>query len=113
MTQNSTAVFSDQQIADYHENGYLIVRNALSSGEADELRRIVQQQAQCNSYPASLKYPEPGKYTISGNKMADSELASICEHPAVVDAVECLLGQRAHLTAFVAYLRTPGNKKPS
>ncbi len=110
MTMINTMALSDQQIADYHENGYAIVRNVLSPDEADELRRIVQQQAQSNAYPPSLKYPEPGKYTISGNKMAESGLAPIAEHPAVVDAVECVLGQPAHLTAFVAYLRTPGNK---
>ena len=60
--------------------------------------------------PASLKYPEPGKYTIAGNKMAESSLASIAEHPTVVNAVECALGQPAHLTAFVAYLRSPGDR---
>ena len=110
MTMINTPALSDQQIADYHDNGYLIVRNVLSRHEAIELRRIVQQQAQCNSYPPSLKYPQPGKYTISGNKMAEPGLAPIVEHPAVVDAVECLLGQRAYLTAFVGYLRTPGDR---
>ena len=110
MTTINTPVLSDQQIADYHENGYAIVRNALSPDEVDKFRPIVQQQAQCNSYPASLQYPEPGKYTISGNKMAESSLASIVEHPTVVNAVECALGQPAHLTAFVAYLRSPGDR---
>ncbi len=110
MTTINTPVLSDQQIADYHENGYAIVRNVLSSDEADKFRHIVQQQAPYNSYPASLKYPEPGKYTISGNKMAESSLASIVEHPTVVDAVEGALGQPAHLTAFVAYLRSPGDR---
>ena len=110
MTTINTPVLSDQQIADYHENGYAIVRNALSPDEVDKFRPIVQQQAQCNSYPASLKYPEPGKYTISGNKMAESSLASIAEHPMVVNAVECALGQPGHLTAFVAYLRSPGDR---
>ncbi len=110
MAVNTTPALSDQQIADYHENGYLIVRNVLSPDGADELRRIVQQQAQHNGYPPSLKYPEPGKYTISGNKIAEPGLAPIAEHPTVVDVVECALGQPAHLTAYVAYLRTPGEK---
>jgi ectoine hydroxylase-related dioxygenase (phytanoyl-CoA dioxygenase family) len=100
----------DQQMADYHENGYLIVRNLLSSEEVETLRDIVKAQAKWNSYPPSLKYPTPGKYTISGNKMAEPGLASIAEHPTVVQAVEAALGQPAHLTAYVAYLRTPGDK---
>ena len=110
MTAIRTQALSNQQIADYHENGYLVIRHVLSSGQTDELRQIVQKQAQSNAYPSSLKYPEPGKYTISGNKMAEPGLASIAEHPIVVDAVECLLGQPAYLTAYVAYLRTPGDK---
>ena len=110
MTTINTPVLNDQQIADFHENGYAIVRNVLSPDEAAEYRRVVQEQAQCNSYPPSLKYPEPGKYTIAGNNMAESSLASIAEHPTVVSAVECALGQPAHLTAFVAYLRSPGDR---
>lgn len=110
MTTINTPILNDQQIADFHENGYAIVRNVLSPDEADKYRRVVQEQAQCNSYPPSLKYPEPGKYTIAGNKMAESSLASIAEHPTVVNAVECALGQPAHLTAFVAYLRSPGDR---
>ncbi len=110
MTTINTPILNDQQIADFHENGYAIVRNVLSPDEADTYRRVVQEQAQCNSYPPSLKYPEPGKYTIAGNKMAESSLASIAEHPTVVNAVECALGQPAHLTAFVAYLRSPGDR---
>ena len=110
MTTINAPILNDQQIADFHENGYAIVRNVLSPDEADKFRRVVQQQARCNSYPASLNYPEPGKYTIAGNKMAESSLASIAEHPTVVNAVECALGQPAHLTAFVAYLRSPGDR---
>jgi hypothetical protein len=97
-------------MADYHENGYLIIRNVLSPEEAEALRGIVQAQAKWNSYPPSLKYPTPGKYTVSGNKLAEPGLAAIAEHPVVVDAVERALGQPAHLTAYVAYLRSPGDK---
>ena len=110
MTTVNTPALSKEQIDFYNENGYLIVRNVLSTDEADELRRIVQQEVQRDAYPSSLKYPEPAKYTVSGNRMADGGMASIVEHPTVVDAVEGLLGQPAHLTAFVAYLRTPGDK---
>ncbi|MFP6722440.1 MAG: phytanoyl-CoA dioxygenase family protein [Candidatus Poribacteria bacterium] len=109
MTTINTMALSDQQIDAYDENGYLIIRNVLSPDEAVGLRRIVQQQVQYNSYPPSLKYPKPGKYTISGNKLAEPGLSPVAEHPAVVEAVECLLGQPAYLTAYVAYLRTPGD----
>ena len=109
MTMMMTSTLSEQQIADYHENGYLIVRNILSSDEADEWREVVRHHALIDAYPPTLKYPEPAKYTISGNKLAEPGLAPIAEHPDVVDAVEGLLGQPAHLAAFVTYVRTPGN----
>ena len=110
MTMKGNITLSEGQIAHYQENGYLILRNILSPDEAIELRRSVQEQALYNSYPPSLKYPDPGKYTISGNKMAEPGLAAIAEHQAVVDAVEGLLGGRAYLTAYVAYVRTQGTK---
>ena len=74
-----TSALTDQQVADYHEQGYLIIRGVLSSNEADELRRIVQEYTPRIAYPPSKKYPEPGKYTISGNKMAEPGLAPIVE----------------------------------
>ncbi len=105
-----TPTLSAQQIADYNEEGYLIVRNVLSPKEADELRRVVQKEVQRDAYPSSLTYPQPAKYTVSGNRLAAPGLTAIAEHPTVVSAVESALGQPAHLTAYVAYLRTPGDK---
>ena len=51
MTTINTPILDDQEIADFHENGYAIVRDVLSPDEADKYRRVVQEQAQCNSYP--------------------------------------------------------------
>ena len=104
------AALTKQQIADYQKNGYLIIRDVLSSGESDDLRRTVKEYTPHMGYPSTLTYPEPGKYTISGNRISEPGLAPIAEHPVVVDAVETLLGQPAHLTAYVAYLRSPGDK---
>ena len=110
MTATAAPSLSQQQIADYHDEGYVIVRNVLSSKEAAELRRIVQRRVQRGAaHPASRTYPESAKYTVSGNMMAEPGLAPIAEHPTVVGAVESALGGPAHLTAFVAYLRTPGD----
>ena len=105
-----TSTLTNQQIADYCANGYLIIRDVVSSQETSELRSIIQRMARVGAYPSSLQYPAPGKYTISGNRIAEPGLSPIAEHPAVVDAVEAILGQPAHLTAYVAYLRSPGDK---
>ena len=98
---------TNQQIADYRANGYLIIRDVVSSRETSQLRSIVQRMARAGAYPSSLKYPTPGKYTISGNRIAEPGLSPIAEHPAVVDAVEAILGQPAHLTAYVALSCAP------
>ncbi|MDE0504706.1 MAG: phytanoyl-CoA dioxygenase family protein, partial [Candidatus Poribacteria bacterium] len=106
-----TNVFSNEQLADYRENGFLIVRNVLSPDETVALREIAETQAECTAFPLSLEYPEPGKYTVSGNMMsAHPGLAPIAEHPTIVHCIESLLGEPAHLAAFVAYVRTPGDK---
>ena len=110
MTTTITPSLAEQQIADFHEDGYLIVRNVLSAKEVDELRRIVQQEVIRDAYPSRLKYPQSAKYTVSGNRLAEPGLTAIAEHPTVVGAVESVLGQPAYLTAYVAYLRTPGDK---
>ena len=110
MRITGTTSLSKQQIADFHEDGYLIVRNVLSPKETTELRRVVKREVKRDAYPSSLKYPQPAKYTVSGNRLADPGLTEIAEHPTVVNAVEAALGQPAHLTAYVAYLRTPGDR---
>jgi len=110
MTATITPSLTKKQIADYHEDGYIIVRNVLSAKEADELRRIVQQEVIRDAYPSTLKYPQSAKYTVSGNRLAEPGLTAIAEHPTVIGAVESVLGQPAYLTAYVAYLRTPGDK---
>ncbi len=110
MTTAITPSLTEQQIADYHEDGYIIVRNVLSAKEADELRRVVQQEVKRDAYPSTLKYPQPAKYTVSGNRLAAPGLTAIAEHPTVIGAVESVLAQPAYLTAYVAYLRTPGDK---
>ena len=110
MTATITSSLTEQQIAGYREDGYTIVRNVLSAKEADELRRVVQQQVMREAYPSTLKYPQPAKYTVSGNRLAEPGLTAIAEHSTVVSTVESVLGQPAHLTAYVAYLRTPGDK---
>ena len=100
----------DRAVAEYRKNGYHVVRGALTSAEVDEYRRHVQTYVRTDRHETWLDYPEPAKYTVAGNTMAKPGLASIVELPAVVSVVEALLGEPAYLTAYVAYVRTPGNK---
>jgi hypothetical protein len=110
MATTQSKVLTDQQIAGYNRDGYLILRDVVSKGDADELRQLTRRELDRLSFPPSLKYPASGKYTISGNSLAEPGFAPIAEHLTVVDAVECLFGEPAYLTAYVAYLRSPGDK---
>ena len=101
---------TNEQIDTYHRDGYLILRDVLSSEEAESYLELIVRETPRLGYPPKLTYPDPGKYTISGNSIAEPGFASIAEHPTVVDAVEDLLGEPAHLTAYVAYLRSSGDK---
>ena len=47
----NTVKLSDQQVAECHEDGYLIIRNVLSTDEIAEFRQYVQQQIEANAYP--------------------------------------------------------------
>lgn len=104
------AVLSPEQLVDYRRDGYVILRNVLSAGEAAALRRIVQEQVRSDPFPPHLRYPESAKYTVAGNRIAAPGLAAIASHPTVVEGAEQLLGSPAHLAAFVAYLRSAGDE---
>ena len=97
---------TEQQIVSYHEQGYLILRDVLARSDADDLRKLTRKELDRLSFPPKLRYPTPGKYTICGNSLSEPGFAPIVEHPTVVDAAECLLGEPACLTAYVVYLRS-------
>ena len=104
---------SDQDKAGYQDKGYHIIRNVLTLDEVEHYRCLVQEYARDGrawTEGEGFEYPTPGKYTIQGNQMADPGFVPIVEHPVVVNAVETFLGELAYLTAFVAYLRSPGDK---
>lgn len=106
-------ILNEQQIADYERDGHLIIRGVLSPSETKELREVVEAKTP-EAYAPGKQYPEPGKYTTRGNQLAEHPaLAAVAENPAIVGPVEALLGQRAHLSAFVAYVRTPDDKGSS
>jgi len=107
--KNTQIGISAEEIANYRENGYHIIRGVLPSEDTAEYLRLVENYVRTDRHEKDRNYPEPAKYTVGGNTMAKPGLASIAEHPTVVDGVESLLGAPAHLTAYVAYVRTPGN----
>jgi hypothetical protein len=42
MATTQSKVLTDQQVADYNRDGYLILRDVVSKGDADELRQLTR-----------------------------------------------------------------------
>lgn len=103
-------ILNRTQMDDYARDGHLIVRGVLSKGEIAALRRAMAGLAP-TAYAPGLQYPAPGKYTIQGNQLAEHPaLAEVAAHPSIIGPVEALLERPAHLSAFVAYIRTPDDR---
>ena len=100
---------TNEQHAQYERDGFLVLRGVLQDEELARLDQGIERHVPCHAYAPGKIYPESAKYTLSRQIAADPDLAYIVEHPTVVGAVEQILGQPAHLTAYVVYVRTPGD----
>ena len=98
-------MLSPSQIDAYHEQGFLVISQLFTESELQRvsagLNRAVDKV--CNGDPR----PQT-RYTIQGNVVEDPDLASIANHPQIVEAVETLLGGPSAMSTFVGYLKTPG-----
>ena len=92
------------------KEGYLVIRDAIPNTDLVRFDAAIDCHLPHDAYAPGKSYPEPAKYTLSQQVLSDPELARVAEHPVVVDAVEQLLQTPAHLTAYVIYVRTPGDQ---
>jgi hypothetical protein len=103
-------MLSEAQKRSYIEDGYLLLKGAISE---DEITRLESGLARNPPLDGTLagstqNYPEPGRYTLATNSLKDPDLAFIVEHPTIVDSARELLDDDPLLTAYVIYDRTPG-----
>ncbi len=108
------AVLTDDQLADYHRDGFLVLRGALSD---DEIVRAEHGFARNPPLDGTLDralgnagptYPEPGRYTLALNCLKDPDLAFLAAHPGITGPAADVLGSDPRLSAYVIYDRTPG-----
>lgn len=97
-----------RQLEDYHRDGYLVLRGAISEADIRRLEQGLERNPPLDGTLEKLNYPEPGRYTLATNSLKDPDLAFIVEHDAIVPAVRQLLDDEPKLTAYVIYDRTPG-----
>ncbi len=103
-------MLSEAQILSYAEQGYLLLKGAISE---QDVARLEQGLARNPPLDGTLggqqqNYPEPGRYTLATNCLKDPDLAFIVEHPTIVHGARDLLQDDPLLSAYVIYDRTPG-----
>lgn len=101
-------MLTKKQVADYERDGFVVLRSQFDENEIELYDQAYKRQNPHSSIPPNLKYPTAGRYTLAHSCMSDPDLASIAEHPNILDPVETLLQDEPLLTAFVVYDRTPG-----
>ena len=104
-----TQTLSQSQLADYHRDGYVVLRGAISESEILRLEQGVANNPPLDGTldPNAPIYPAPGRYTLATHCARDPDLAFIIEHPTIVGAVREVLNDDPKLTAYVIYDRTP------
>ena len=104
---------STADIQHYRDEGYLVLRQAISTRECERLENALLARLDTYGHTVSVPrdkvFPEPAKYTLAANDWAEPDLAFIAEHPIILDAVSELLGDAPLLTAYVAYVRPPND----
>lgn len=103
-------MLSKDQIQQYQQDGYLLLKGAIEETAIERLERGVANNPPLDGTldPHAPQFPAPGRYTLACQCLEDPDLAFIVEHPTIVDAAEDLLNDQPKLTAYVIYDRTPG-----
>ena len=100
-------------ITDFNENGFYVLRGALTEAEVDRLAAPIRAAFTTGDYDAYDKeaaYPAPGVYSMGPRVLEKHpEIAEVSlAHPAIVGAVEELFGEPAILSQYWSIMRPPG-----
>ena len=108
MTASSS--FSAEQLRDYDEQGFVVLRGAFTKEEMDRVVLAVRRQVTKNEVITDGEpYPSPATlYVLNQHHVEQPELSYFCAHPRIVESVQTLLGCDAVLSAATTYVKTPG-----
>ncbi len=102
------AMLTKSQVDQYHQEGYVVLRNQFDETELQELDVAFGRCPPLDGNAPGLTYPEPGRYTLSKSSWAHPGFVRFAEHTTIVDGAKTLLDDDVFLTAYVLYDRTPG-----
>ncbi|SUZ61003.1 uncharacterized protein METZ01_LOCUS13857, partial [marine metagenome] len=104
-------VLTDQQLADYHREGFLVLKGQVCDADICRLEEGFERNPPLDGtlYDVrELEYPEPGRYTLANNCLKDPDLSFLADHHRITPAAGQVLGAEPKLSAYVIYDRTPG-----
>jgi ectoine hydroxylase-related dioxygenase (phytanoyl-CoA dioxygenase family) len=119
MNDNKLRALSEEQLAFFRTEGYLIVKGLLSQAEVDELQELFMDMHR--------KGPIPGHFHPVSEEEANNDILKVYPrimhphrfnrtafhymlHPRVMDVLEDLLGEEALAAQSMFYFKPPGAK---
>ncbi len=106
---------TDDQVAQYREQGFLILRQVLTHEETESIGAGIRNSVERTDLETRKK-PCPAPTTtfhVDGRSILEPGLSYIATHPKMVGGAEALLGGPVALSVSVAYLKTPGARGTS
>ncbi len=96
------------QLASFHTNGFLIIRNAFDEATLDRFETAARSHPPIDQVMVGKQYPAPGRWTLARNAMADPDLAFIMARPEMTEPLRAALDDDPKIIMFAYYDRTPG-----
>ncbi|MCB1741898.1 MAG: phytanoyl-CoA dioxygenase family protein [Gammaproteobacteria bacterium] len=99
--------------SEFEANGYYILRGVLTEEELEQLASPIKAAFSAGDYDtfhAGPAYPAPGIHSMGPRVLEEHpEIADVSlAHPAIMEAVEALLGEPATLGQYWSIMRPPG-----
>lgn len=82
-------MLTDQQLADYHREGFLVLKGQVCDADICRLEEGFERNPPLDGtlYDVrELEYPEPGRYTLANNCLKDPDLSFLADHHQITPA---------------------------
>jgi hypothetical protein len=99
---------SPEQLAEYHAQGFVIIRNAIDEPSLERFAAAALRHPPVDQDVPGQTWPGPGRFTLARNAMADPDLAFIMARPEIVEPMRSVLEDDPKVIMFAYYDRTPG-----